>query len=93
MLAISEYQTLDLIYESDNSVVYRGKRQTDGLPIILKMLKQDYPSPEVSNRYQQEYEITKSLDISGVIKVYDLQEYQNTLIIILEDFGGIALKN
>ncbi len=92
MLSIQGYQVSELIYESNNSIVYRGKRQTDGLPVILKMLRQDYPSSEALNRYQQEYKITKSLDILGVIKVYSLQKYQNTLVIILEDFGGKALK-
>jgi hypothetical protein len=44
----------DKIYESANSLVYRGIRD-DGLPIVIKMLKQDYPSPPELTRYRQEY--------------------------------------
>ncbi|AFZ19745.1 protein kinase domain-containing protein [Allocoleopsis franciscana] len=80
------------IYESVNSLVYRGFRESDGQPIILKMLKQDYPTPDDLSRYQREYEITRQLNLEGVVKVYDLQNYQNTLVILLEDFGGESLK-
>jgi hypothetical protein len=32
------------IYESANSLVYRGIREGDNTPVILKVLKQDYPT-------------------------------------------------
>ncbi|MEH2252205.1 AAA family ATPase [Nostoc sp.] len=79
------------IYESSNSLVYRGIRD-DGLPIIAKILKQDYPSPEELTRYRQEYEITRSLNLEGVVKAYSQQDYQRTLVILLEDFGGESLE-
>jgi hypothetical protein len=52
------------------------------------MLKLDYPSPGELTRYRQEYKITRSLNVEGVIKAYSQQDYQRTLVIILEDFGG-----
>ncbi|MEH2421614.1 MAG: AAA family ATPase [Nostoc sp.] len=79
------------IYESSNSLVYRGIRD-DGLPIVAKILKQDYPSPEELTRYRQEYEITRSLTVEGVVKAYSQQDYQRTLVILLEDFGGESLE-
>ncbi|HIE01984.1 MAG TPA: serine/threonine-protein kinase PknK, partial [Thiotrichaceae bacterium] len=71
---------------------YRGHRKKDNQPVILKMLKQDYPTPLELTRYRQEYEITKSLNLDGVIKTYDLEKYKNTLVIVLEDFGAESLK-
>lgn len=81
------------IYESANSLVYRGHWSPHHQPIILKILKEDYPSPAELTRYRQEYEITRSLDIDGVIQVYGLEPYQRTLAILLEDFGGQSLKD
>ncbi len=92
MLVIPNYQMLELIHESNNSIVYRGQRQTDNLPVILKMLKQDYATTHIFNNYQQEYEIIKSLEVQGGIQAYDLQEYEYTLVIVLEDFGGKSLR-
>jgi len=93
MLILPNYQISTQIYESANSLVYRGVRKKDNQPVILKVLKEDYPTPEELTRYRQEYDIIRHLaDIDGIIKAYDLEKYQNTLVIILEDFGGESLK-
>jgi len=91
-IAISGYQVLGQIYESANSYVYRGIRSQDNQPVILKVLKQDYPTLGELTRYKQEYEITRRLNISGVVKAYDLQPLKNTLVMILEDFGAQSLE-
>ncbi|MGG6295085.1 AAA family ATPase [Leptolyngbya sp. AN02str] len=80
------------IYESLASLVYRGIREQDDCAVIAKVLKQDYPSPQELTRYRQEYEITRFLNIEGVVKAYSQQDYQRTLIILLEDFGGESLE-
>ena len=92
MSEINGYQIIAQIYEGDNSIVYRGIRQQDNLPVIVKMLKQDYPSPAQLTHYRQEYEITRNLNLKGVIKAYSLEEYQRKLVIIFEDFGGTSLN-
>jgi len=92
MITIANYHINEPIYESTNSLVSRGLRKEDNQPVILKVLKEDYPTPEELTRYRQEYEITKSLNLDGVIKTYGLEKSQNTLVIVLEDFGGESLK-
>jgi predicted ATPase/signal transduction histidine kinase/CheY-like chemotaxis protein len=92
MLTLPHYQIQSKIYESLNSIVYRGIRELDNQPVIFKLLKEDYPSPAELTRYRQEYEITHDLELSGVIKAYDIEKYDKTLVIILEDFGGESLK-
>lgn len=91
MLEIPEYQIWTKIHESANSRVYRGIREWDNLPLIFKILKKDYPTPEEITRYKLEYEITRGLSLEGVIQAYGLQQYQSTFVIILEDFGGESL--
>ncbi|HEY9872196.1 MAG TPA: serine/threonine-protein kinase, partial [Candidatus Obscuribacterales bacterium] len=93
MLTINGVVVLNQIYESANSLIYRAIREQDNKPIILKVLKENYPTPQELARYRTEYHITKSLNIQGVVKAYDLQKYQNTLVMFLEDFGGESLKN
>ena len=67
-------------------------REGDDEAVILKVLKEDYPTPEELRRYKQEYDITRNLNFSGVIKAYDLEPYQRTLAMILEDFGASSLN-
>ncbi|WP_042490558.1 AAA family ATPase [Anabaena sp. PCC 7108] len=93
MMTIPGYQIQKKIHKSPTSQVYRGIRERDSLPVIFKILTKEYPTPEEITRYKLEYEITHSLSLEGVIKSYDLQPYQNTFIIILEDFGGESLAN
>lgn len=88
----ADYQIIQKIYESANSLVYRGIFKPNIQPVILKILKENYPTPSELNRYKQEYEITRSLKSDGVIKAYDLQRYENSLVMFLEDFGGESLK-
>ncbi|MEH1844789.1 MAG: AAA family ATPase [Nostoc sp.] len=92
MIALPGVAIQSKIYESSASVVYRGIRVQDNRSLIVKMLKLDYPSTQELTRYKQEYEITCSLNLQGVIKAYSQQEYQRTLVILLEDFGGESLE-
>jgi tRNA A-37 threonylcarbamoyl transferase component Bud32 len=92
MLTLPNYQISTQIYESANSLVYRGLRKKDNKLVILKVLKQDYPTPAELTRYRQEYEITHNLDLAGVINAYSIEKYQNTLVIIFQDFGAESLK-
>jgi len=93
MLTIPGYNNLALIYESTNSEVYQALREQDSKSVILKILKQNYPSPQELTRYKQEYELTRYLQSDGVVEAYDLIPYQRTLVIVLEDFGGQSLHN
>ncbi|HLC15135.1 MAG TPA: protein kinase [Thermodesulfovibrionia bacterium] len=91
-LKLSGYKIKKQIYVSAGSIIYQGQRESDNLPVVLKVLKEDYPSKAELIRYRQEYEITRNLHLDGVIKAYNQDRYQNSLFIVLEDFGGESLK-
>ena len=89
----TNYKLTKQIYESPNSLVFQGLLKPNNQPIILKFLKENYPTPSELTRYKQEYEITRSLNKrEQIIIVYDLHRYNNSLVILLEDFGGKSLK-
>ncbi len=79
MITLPDIEVCTQIYLSTSSLVYRGIRQSDNTPIILKVLKEDYPTTAALIRSKQEYAITRSIDIEGVIKVYSQQDYQRSL--------------
>ncbi|MFC1848913.1 AAA family ATPase, partial [candidate division CSSED10-310 bacterium] len=91
MITISGYQFSDQLYESNSSVIYRGYHQAENQPVIIKVLKQEYPSALELARFRREYEITRSLKFEGVIQVYSLEKYKNSLAMVVEDFGGESL--
>lgn len=61
MIALSGITIQSKMYESSASLVYQGIREEDGRSIVIKVLKQDYPSPQELIRYKQEYAITLRL--------------------------------
>ncbi len=91
MIALSGYQFDKLIYESNASLVYCGRRRADNRPIILKALKDAYPSPEQIIRIKSEYDIVRNLALKDVVEIYALEKNQQRWVLIMEDFGGQSL--
>ena len=91
MLAIAGYQINEKIYESGDSIIYRGYREADKHPVIFKMLNQSHPSPEKIAWFKREYEVTQSLNLAGVVDVYGLESEHHQWVMVLEDFGGHSL--
>ena len=92
MLKLAGYSLTEQLHESNNALVYRGIREKDSSPVILKVLRNEFPSTQELNRFQKEYEITRNLQISGTLTAYKKEYQQGIWMIVLEDFGGKSLK-
>ena len=86
------YQIDELVFERDVTRIYRGKRLSDGMPVMFKSLRNDSAARDASASLKHEYEIAKELQVPGVIRVYGLEHYQQHPVVVLEDFGGLALS-
>lgn len=90
MLA-SGFTELTRLHEGGQAVVFKARRASDGRPLILKMLRGPYPTPESRSRFRREYELTRQVAGEGVIRVEGWAVENNIPIIVLEDFGGASL--
>ncbi len=89
MINLAGYQIDEELYESANSVAYRGRREQDALPVVIKALKEAFPPPRELARYQKEWEIAALLkDLPGIARVLGLERFRNSLALIVEDFGA-----
>jgi predicted ATPase/signal transduction histidine kinase len=86
------YCITELIYSSSKTIVYRGIREEDQKPVIIKLMGNEYPTFIEMAQFRHQYTITKDLDVPGVIKPYSLENYQNGYALVMEDFAGISLK-
>ena len=93
MIAIPGIAVIALIYESNKSLVYRGRLEHNNKPVIIKIIKEEHPTPEDLARYRVEYEIIQNLNLDSVVTAYSLQPFKNSLVMILEDFGGESLRS
>lgn len=91
LVTFSSYKVAEQVHESANSLVYRGHRIEDNHPVILKIIKESYPSPEKIAWFKREYQTTQSLNLTGVVNAYSLENDHNRWAMALEDFGGQSL--
>ncbi|MGE3919593.1 MAG: AAA family ATPase [Gammaproteobacteria bacterium] len=91
MISLPGYKIKEQLYEGENSILLRAIREKDGLPVIIKLLKKEYPSPDEIVRFKREFQITQDIQREDIIKVYDFEKNQNSYAIVLEDFGGLSL--
>jgi hypothetical protein len=55
------------------TVLYRGRRKADRTPIVIKLLKSDYPIPSDIARFKHEYAIISALNLAGVVRAIGLE--------------------
>ncbi|TWI73998.1 PAS domain S-box-containing protein [Desulfobotulus alkaliphilus] len=89
---ISGYQIRELLFQSARSVIFRATREADALPVILKCLNRDYPSPDEIARFRREYEIGLKLSDHGGIRVLGFERFGNSHAMVQEDMGGETLE-
>ncbi|MEH2213727.1 trifunctional serine/threonine-protein kinase/ATP-binding protein/sensor histidine kinase [Nostoc sp.] len=90
---IPGYKVSEELYNGSRTIVYRGYRETDSLPVAIKLLKNTYPSFSELLSFRNQYTIAKNLNSSLIVQTYSLEPYQNGYVLVMEDFGGISLKD
>ncbi|MEH2233315.1 MAG: AAA family ATPase [Nostoc sp.] len=93
MVSIPGYDITEEIYNGSRTLVYRGYRETDSFPVVIKLLKNSYPSFSDLLQFRNQYTIAKNLNSSAIVQTYSLEAYQNGYALVMEDFGGISLKD
>lgn len=91
-LRIAGYQIIEQLYSGSHTQVYRAVRECDRLPVVIKLLKREYPTFSELVQFRNQYTITKNLDIPCIIKPYNLEAHRNGYALVMEDFGGISLR-
>jgi serine/threonine protein kinase len=86
------YEIVEQIYEGKRTLLYRGVRQSDSLPIVIKLLKNPFPSFKELAQFLNQYTIAKDIDSPYVIKMMAIEPYKNVYAIVMEDFSGISLR-
>jgi predicted ATPase/signal transduction histidine kinase len=100
-VALPGYRLVELLYCGSRIAVYRGIRLVDGQPVAVKLLQQDYPTFQDLLQFRNQYAImlriadanAKNLDIPGIVHPYSLEPYRDGYVLVMEDFGGVSLRD
>ncbi|PZD73685.1 Autoinducer 2 sensor kinase/phosphatase LuxQ [Acaryochloris thomasi RCC1774] len=83
-------QLLETLYDSEKTVVYRCQR--DSQTVIVKSLKQNYPSLTELAHFRNHYTITQQLNFPGIVKPLSLEATQRAgLSMVMADEGLVSL--
>ncbi|MCP4130154.1 MAG: serine/threonine-protein kinase PknK [bacterium] len=94
MTVLIGYRLFDKIYENNKIFVYRGTREEDNRPVIVKFLQDEFPAIQDLKQLDHEFKIGNALsDIPGVIKHYSLEKINHSKALVLEDFDGVPLSD
>ncbi len=89
---VAGYGILTKIHQGSRTLVYRGVRDRDQKPVILKLLKNEYPTFSELVQFRNQYTITKNLDIPGIVKPLALEKYGNGYLLVMADSGDVSLS-
>lgn len=93
MLNLARYSSLSMIHNGAVMALYRGVRESDGGPVVIKVTKGERPHPRALASLRHEHAILRAIDWPGVIKAYELAPCGPGLALVLEDTGGEAVSD
>ncbi|MEG4105668.1 AAA family ATPase [Microcoleus sp. S13_C5] len=85
------YRITEQLYAGSRTLVYRGVRESDRTPVVIKLLRNEYPSFSELLQFRNQYTIAKNLNLPSIVKPLDLAPYKNAYALIMEDCGGVSL--
>lgn len=92
MQKISNYTILEVIDETETSIIARGQKEDSDETVIVKMIKSENTSEVDLSRFRHEHEIIKTIESPGIIHTHEIVQHENRPAIILEDFDGVSLQ-
>lgn len=93
MINLPGYEINEQLFKSFNTIIFKGKSYSDKTDVIIKVLNSEYPSTETLDNFRREYFIAERLSGDKIIKASKLENFNNGLAIVMEDFGGKSLAD
>ena len=89
---IPGYSLEEVIFESSRTRLWRGRRQSDGLLVLIKGPASSEQSAQELAEIRHEHEITRALRIDGVLRSEELVQCENGWALILENTDALPLR-
>jgi len=92
MYVLHDYRISEVIHENNTIRVYRGYSVKDRMPVVIKALKKEAASPIEVSVLIHEYDITRNLDIEGIIKPVKLEKEKSLYALVMKDVGAVSFR-
>ena len=92
MRTLGGYELGAPLHRGKQIAVHRGRRSSDGRPVVVKLLEEEFPDLRQVERLRREHRLLTSVDSPHVVKALDLIEEGHGLALVLEDAGALSLR-
>ncbi|MEG4010125.1 AAA family ATPase [Microcoleus sp. Pol11C1] len=92
IIPLAGYRLAEKIYAGSRTLVYRGVRESDRTPVVIKLLRNEYPNFNELVGFRNQYTIAKNLNFPSIIHPLTLEVNHNSYALVMEDFGGVSLS-
>ncbi|WP_437957740.1 AAA family ATPase [Sorangium sp. So ce119] len=92
MVELLHHELLDTLHDGSRSSVYLGRKKSTGKMCVIKVARKGVNGTRNVAVLKRQYEITRHLDLDGVVRVYDLEVRLDYAALIMEYFVGRSLR-
>ncbi len=90
---LAGYEVTQLFQQGPRTTTYRGRRLADGQTVFLKLPTAEYPPLQDIALLKHEYQLTRHLEVPGVLKALALEQQRGRPVLVLEDTGCVPLTS
>ncbi len=87
-----KFSDLHEIYQGNQSTVFKGMVSNSHKEVVIKVLNSEFPTALQIERFKNEYEFTRELNIPGIRQVIGMDQQEGKTCLIFEHFGRQTLK-
>jgi predicted ATPase/signal transduction histidine kinase/CheY-like chemotaxis protein len=92
-ISLTGYRIVAQIYAGTHTLIYRGIREQDRCPVVIKILQAQFPNSKEILQLRNHYTITKNLDLPSIPQTLALETYRNSYALVTKDCGSISLQD
>ncbi|MCB1309524.1 MAG: protein kinase, partial [Leptospiraceae bacterium] len=92
MIILQGYDRLEKIHSGSETLILRGLREFDNLPVVIKTPAAEHPEIELLARLRRDYEMRAELNLRGIIKAFTFETYGESAALVMEDMHGESLS-
>lgn len=93
MPAPTAYTLTGSVRETRHATLFRGRREADQHPVLLKVIAEDAPSALDTVRLEHEHALLDGMDVPGIVKTLGLTKIGERTALVLEDAGDRSLED
>jgi histidine kinase len=92
MQDIGDYTIEAELHQGQSNVVYRARSRTSGERVVLKLLRNEFPTVNEIARFEREFRVASNLKLKHTVRIKELIRFGHRPVIVYLDDGAISLR-